>query len=301
MSERSVAMVINPTSGMGRGGKNAPIAANRLRERGLVVSELIGGSAEESLALAKAAVREGVDTVVACGGDGTVHLALQAVAGTDVPLGIIPVGTGDDNARRLHLPLKDAVKAADVIADGRTRQIDVGHVTTNDGVCEYFLGVLSVGFDSQVTERANEMTWPHGQLRYLVATLAELRIFKPLPFSMIFDGEPCETEAMLVAVGNGMQYGGGMRVCPDAKLDDGLLDITVLGAVSKLKFVTSFPSVFKGTHMQQPFVSQHLVKSASIDAPGQIVYADGERIGPVPATITVRPHALRILAPVHGA
>ncbi len=301
MSERKVALLVNPTSGRGRGGKNAPIAARRLRERGLRVTEITGGSAEESLALASAAVREGADALVAVGGDGTVHLAVQAVAGTDVPLGIIPVGTGNDNARTLGIPLKDVAKAADVIAAGRTRGIDLGHVTTEDGQSRYFLGVMSIGFDSQCNERANKMKWPHGQARYITSIVAELSVFKPLPFTMTLDGQLIETTGMLVAVGNGTSYGGGMRVCPDAKVDDGLLDVTVLEAVSKLTFIRAFPGVFKGTHTKEPYVKQHLIKSAAINAPHQIVYADGERIGPAPATIEVRPQALHVLAPVHEA
>ncbi|NQU36848.1 MAG: diacylglycerol kinase [Actinobacteria bacterium] len=297
MSQRSIAMLVNPGSGRGRGARNAPIAARRLRERGLRVTELIGGSAEESASLARVAVREGADALVACGGDGTLNLALQAVAETDTPLGILPVGTGDDNARTLGIPLKDVAAAADVIADGKTRSVDCGHVSTADGVDRYFLGVMSVGFDSEVTERANDMSWPHGQARYLVATLAELRVFAPLPFTMTIDGTPLKQEAMLVAVGNGISYGGGMKVCPDANVTDGLLDMTVLAAVGKMKFVRTFPSVFKGTHVEHDYVSQHRFREATIDAPNQVVYADGERIGTVPAIVRVKPAAVNVFAP----
>ncbi|MEI6621343.1 MAG: diacylglycerol kinase [Actinomycetes bacterium] len=300
MTQRNVALLVNPTSGKGRGGKNAPIAVDRLRERGLIVSEIIGGSAEESAALARAAVREGADALIACGGDGTIHQAVQAVAETDVPLGIIPLGTGDDNARTLGLPLGDIAAAADVIADGRTRSVDLGHMTLADGTSEYFLAVLSIGFDSDVNEKANEMTWPHGQARYLRAIIATLKGFKPATFTMTLDDEHRVTDAMLISFGNGVSYGGGMKVCPNAKLDDGLLDVTELGAVSTFTFLKSFPSVFKGTHTKFPFVTTHRIKKAYVDAPGQIAYADGERLGPVPVEIEVRPLALRVLAPVHG-
>lgn len=293
-------MLINPTSGKGRGGKNAPIAAGRLRERGLIVTELVGGSAQESAALARKAVQEGTDALVVCGGDGTIHQAVQVLAGTDVPLGIIPLGTGDDNARTLKLPLKDVIGAADIVADGRTRTVDLGHVNLADGTEHYFLAVLSIGFDSEVNERANEMTWPSGQARYLRATIATLRDFKPVTFTMTLDGQHRETEAMLISFGNGISYGGGMKICPDAKLDDGLLDVTELGAVSKFTFLKSFPGVFKGTHTKSEFVTQHLIKTAFVEAPGQIAYADGERLGPVPANIEVRPLALRVLASVHA-
>ena len=300
MTERKVAMLVNPASGGGKGAKIAPIAARRLRERGIQVTELTGGSAQQSLELAHTAIREGADALIACGGDGTLHLALQAVAETEVPLGLIPVGTGDDNARTLRIPRKDAAAAADVIADGRTQQIDCGHLEVANGTARYFLGIMSVGFDSQVNERANVMTWPHGQARYLTATIAELRVFKPVPFQITLDGTSVDQEAMLVAIGNGISYGGGMKVCPDASQDDGMLDMTVLGAVSKLKFLKSFPSVFKGTHVNEPFVVQHRFRTATIDAVNQVAYADGERIGAVPATVTVKPGAVHVYAPTNA-
>lgn len=297
MTKRKIAMLINPASGGGKGAKIAPIAARRLRERGLEVTELTGGSAAESLKLAAAAVREGADALVACGGDGTLNLALQAVADTDIPLGIIPVGTGNDNARFLGIPLKDPAAAADVVADGRSRELDCGHIEVSDGTTKYFLGVMSVGFDSQVTERANEMTWPQGQARYIVAMLAELSVFKPVPFKINIDGANADQTAMLVAIGNGAYYGGGMKVCPGAVQDDGLLEMTVLSAVGKFKFVRSFPSVFKGTHVEEPHVIVHRFSSATIDAPNQVAYADGERVGPVPAKVDVRKGAISVYVP----
>lgn len=299
MTGRTLALLVNPTSGKGRGGKNAPVAAHRLRERGHKVLELQGGSAQESLELARAAVNEGVDAVVACGGDGTVHLALQAVAGTPTPLGIIPVGTGDDNARYLRLPVRDAAAAADIVADGCTKTVDCGVVELADGTKEWFMGVLSAGFDSEVTERANAMTWPRGQARYMVAVIGELRVFEAVPFRLRLDDQLVERKAMLVAVGNGVSYGGGMRVCPDARMDDGELDVTMLGEVSKTTFLRSFPSVFKGTHTRHPFVYQYRAKNIELEAPGQIVYADGERVGPAPAKIHVEPASLKVCVSPH--
>lgn len=299
MTVRKVALLVNPTSGRGRGGRNAPIAARRLRDRGLTVLEIMGASGAESAELARAAVDEGVDALIACGGDGTVHLALQAVAGTDTPLGIIPVGTGDDNARSIGLPMNDVAAAADVIADGRIRRIDCGLVELDEGTKRWFMGVLSAGFDSEVTERANNMTWPRGQLRYVVAILGELRVFKPVEYRMQIDDREVDQTAMLVAVGNGVSYGGGMRVCPDAKLDDGQLDVTILGEVSKWTFVRAFPSVFKGTHTKNAFVSQYRGRVIELDGPGQLIYADGERVGPAPARIHVEPLALKVFAHPH--
>ncbi len=292
------AIVINPTSGKGRSAKNAPMAVQRLRDRGLDVTTLESGSAAQSLELARQAVAGGLDALIACGGDGTVHLALQAVYGTDTALGIIPVGTGDDIARALGLPRDDAVAAADVIADARIRTVDYGLIDAADGVQRAFLAVMSAGFDSQVTERANTMTWPTGQSRYLLATITELRVYKPADFTITIDGVTMHEQGMMLAIGNGPSYGGGMLVCPRADLDDGQLDLTFLSKTSKATFLRTFPSVFKGTHIDRPFVRTLRGASIRVEAPGQTAYADGERVGPLPVDVRVVPHALRVFAPV---
>ena len=296
-SPRHVVMLVNPTSGRGRGAQYAPLAIDRLRQRGVTVVEALGIDATEATQSASEAIARGTDALVACGGDGTVHAALQLVAGTEVPLGIIPVGTGDDNARGLGIPLGDAAAAADVIADGAIRVVDAGHVTTADQTQRWFLGVMSSGFDSLVNERANAMSFPKGQARYAVATVAELSVFRPLPYEVVVDGLAHRGEAMLVAVGNGASYGGGMMVCPAAELDDGMLEVTFLGKVSKATFLRVFPRVFKGTHVDHPAVQTLRGVHVSIDAPGQIVYADGERVGPLPATVECRPGAVRAFVP----
>ena len=294
----NAAILINPTSGKGRSAKHAPLAVQRLRSRGVQVTELTGDNSQGSLALAQQAVADGIDALIACGGDGTVHCALQAVAGTDVTLGIIPLGTGDDIARTLDLPRNDVQAAADVIADGRTRQVDYGMVRSSDGVDKAFLAVMSAGFDSEVTERANTMTWPTGTSRYLIATLAELRVFQPAPFQITVDGQTLRSEGMMLAIGNGSSYGGGMYVCPTAIPDDGLLDLTFLTRTSKLTFLRIFPRVFKGSHIHHPSVRTLRGASLHIEAPGQTAYADGERVGPLPVDVDVVPRGLRVFASV---
>lgn len=295
-----VVMLVNPTAGRGRGAQFAPVAIDRLRLRGVEVTEALGVSATEAVQSAAEAISRGTDALVACGGDGTVHAALQLIAGTSTPLGIIPVGTGDDNARSLGIPLGDAAAAADIIVDGEIRTIDAGYVETADETQRWFLGVMSSGFDSLVNERANNMTFPKGQARYAVATVAELSVFKPLPYNVVIDGLQHKGEAMLVAVGNGASYGGGMQVCPAAVLDDGLLEVTFLGKVSKATFLRVFPKVFSGSHVNHPAVLSMRGVNISLDAPGQIVYADGERVGPLPAQVQCRAGAVRAFVPVVG-
>jgi len=291
------AVLINPTSGHGRSAKNAPIAVSRLRERGVQVDVLQADDAAGSLDLAKRAVADGVDALIACGGDGTVHCALQAVYGTQTVLGIIPVGTGDDIARALGLPRDDAAAAADVIADGRLRTIDYAVIAAADGTEAAFIAVMSAGFDSEVTERANTMKWPTGTSRYLVATLIELGVYKAVEFQISVDGRTESAEGMMLAIGNGPSYGGGMYVCPEAVLDDGMLDLTFLSRTSKWTFIKTFPKVFKGTHIHHRIVSTTRGSHIRVDAPGQTAYADGERVGPLPVDVRVVPAGLRVFTP----
>ncbi len=255
---RCLALLVNPTSGKGRGGRLLDPVADRLRHSGIDVDVVVGRDADEAFDRLRNRVAAGVDGVVAVGGDGLLNLALQVVAGTDVPLGIVPAGTGNDIARALGLALDDPVAAVDLAVAGRTRPVDLGRASGR-----WFAGVLGSGFDSMVNERANRMTWPSGRSRYNLAILAELRTFKPVPYTLELDGETWQTEAMLVAVGNGSSYGGGMRVCPDARLDDGLLDVTVLGPISKLEFLRVFPTVYKGTHVDHPAVTVRRARQVS--------------------------------------
>ncbi len=289
---REIALLVNPTAGKGRGARLCEPVAERLRRHGCDVDVVVGRDADEAFDQARNRVAKGVDALVAVGGDGLVNMALQVVAGTATPLGIVPAGTGNDVARSLGLPIADAVAAVDLLATATPRAVDAGRA-----VGRWFGGVLSSGFDSMVNERANRMTWPPGRSRYNVAIAAELRIFRPIPFVLELDGEPWETEAMLVAVGNGVSYGGGMRVCPGAVMDDGVFDVTVLGPISKLEFIRVFPQVYSGRHVDHPAVTVRRASCVSLAAPGVTAYADGERVALLPVTCDVVPGALQVLAP----
>lgn len=291
----NVALVVNPSAGKGRAAKQVAAVASRIRESGAGVSILVGANAEDAVRVARKAVADGVDAVVALGGDGMVHLALNAVAGTDTPLGIIPAGTGNDLAATLALPTKDPVAAAGVVSDrlvdGAAREMDAVRVGE-----KWFGCVLGAGFDSRVNDRANRMSWPKGRMRYNFAMLAELGVFAPLPFELVLDGEMIETEAMLVAVGNAKSYGAGMHVTPDADVTDGLLDVMVLGPVTKPEFLKTFPKVFKGTHTSHPAVTMRRAKVVDLSSPGVTAYADGEYLAALPIRCECVPGAVRILA-----
>jgi diacylglycerol kinase (ATP) len=288
---REIALLTNPTAGKGKGGGRVRDAAlERMRDCGLVVRNLQGRDADEALDLARQCVADGVGSLVVCGGDGMVHLALQAVAGTETAIGMIPAGTGNDVARYFDLPRKDPVAAADIVVAGRTRSVDLARAGGR-----YFLTVLAAGFDAVVNERANRMTWPRGQMRYNLATLAELRVFQPLPYVLQLDDREVRLDAMLVAVGNGPSFGGGLRITEGAVLDDGFLDVVIIKPISKPDLIRTYPKLFKGTHVHHPQYEHHLVRSVTVAAPGIISYADGERFGALPLTVECVPGALTVL------
>jgi diacylglycerol kinase (ATP) len=287
-----IALLTNPTSGKGRGGRISATVAARLRDAGIAVRELVGRDADEALDLARATVVEGVETLAVVGGDGMVHLAVQALAGSQTRLGLVPAGTGNDVARYLDLPRKDVLAATDVLIGGKERTIDLARVGAR-----HFVTVLAAGFDAKVNERANQMTWPRGQMRYNLATIAELRTFEPIPYVVELDGEEHRFEAMMVAVGNGPSFGGGLRITEGALLDDGLLDVVAILPMSKTALVRTYPKLFKGTHVHHPEYRHYPARTVTIAAPGVVAYADGERIGALPLTVEVVPHALRVLVP----
>src|SRR4051812_40854097 len=291
----SVALLVNPTAGKGRAASMVAATVERLRDGGADVAILVGRDVEHAKTLARQAIDDGVDALVALGGDGMVHLALNVVAGTSTPLGIIPAGTGNDLAATLQLPTKDPVAAAGVLSDRLNgvgpRPMDA--VRVGD---KWFGCVLGAGFDSRVNDRANRMSWPRGRMRYNLAIVAELRVFKPLPFVIELDGERWETDAMLVAVGNAKSYGAGMKVTPDAEVDDGVVDVQVLGPVSKPEFLKTFPKVFKGTHVSHPAVTIRRAKTVSLSSPGVTAYADGEYLADLPITCETVAGAVAILA-----
>lgn len=292
---REVAVLVNPTAGKGRGAAVAADVVPRLRAAGLAVRSLTGADADETLDLARAAVRDGTDGLVVVGGDGMVNLGLQATAGTGTPLGIVPAGTGNDVARYVGLHRRDPLHAADrvvrALVTGERRTLDLARTGGR-----FYATVMAAGFDAVVNERANRMGWPRGQMRYNLATVLELRTFRPLPYVLDLDGRQVTTEAMLVAVGNGPSFGGGLRIAEGARLDDGLLDVVVIKPISKPDLVRTYPRLFRGTHTTHPQFERHLARRVSVAAPGIVGYADGERFGPLPLTIESVPAAVEVLA-----
>lgn len=291
-----ITLFVNPTAGRGRGARAAQPAASALRDAGFSVRTVLGEDADDALRRAREAVAAGTGALIAVGGDGMMSLALQAVAGTSTPLGVVAVGTGNDFARALGLPIREPAAAgrlaADALKAGTPRSIDLGRVGER-----WFGSVLASGFDSRVNDRGNRMRWAGGRFKYDLAIIAELAAFEPIPYRIRLDGGPVrEIEATLVAVGNGSTYGGGMRICADAVMDDGLFDVTVVGDCSRTTLLTVFPKVYKGTHLGHPKVTVHRASSIELVAAGVTAYADGEPLGALPLTATCVPGAVRVLA-----
>lgn len=290
-----ITLFVNPTAGRGRGASAAQPAASALREAGFAVRTVVGRDAEDALPRAREAVQGGTGALIAVGGDGMVSLALQAVAGTATPLGVVAVGTGNDFARATGLPVRDPARAGRVVAEalkaGRHTPLDLARVGQR-----WFGSVLASGFDSRVNDRGNRMRWPTGRLKYDLALLAELAGLHAVTYRLTLDGgDPFETPATLVAVGNGPSYGGGMRICSGASMDDGLLDVTVVGECSRSTLLRVFPRVYRGTHLSHPAVTTHRVRTVTLEAPGVSGYADGEPFGDLPLSVRSVPGALRLL------
>lgn len=296
-----VIALTNPVSGHGAAIHAAQLAIARLHKRGVEVVEIIGDDAQDARHLVSAALENGPDAVMVTGGDGVFSNALQVLAGTDTPVGIVPAGTGNDHAREFGIPTKDPEAAADVIVDGWTETIDLGRIQSADGITKWFGTVAATGFDSLVTDRANRMSWPHGRLRYYVAMLAELSQLRLLPFRLVLDGtKEIDADITLAAFGNTRSYGGGLRICPDADHSDGLLDITMVHEASRTKLVRFFPTVMKGTHTSLDTVSTARATSIHVECPGINVYADGDFACALPAEISVVSGALQILRAQHA-
>jgi diacylglycerol kinase (ATP) len=293
-----IAVLANPRAGRGRHRGLLPGVLERLATAGRTVRLLDARTAEDAEKACRRAVAEGVGAVVAVGGDGTLHRALQAVAGSDVGFGVVPAGTGNDFASAVAVPM-DPLKAAEAIAaavrDGRDHRVDLARVTTAQGDVRWFGAVLAAGFDAVVNERANRMPWPRGPRRYDLAIALEMARLRARSYRLEIDGADHSFAGVLVAVGNCPSYGGGMRICPDADPRDGLLDVVVAGELGRGALVRLKPRLRRGTHVTDPRVRSYRARRVRIDAPDIIGYADGERLAALPFDISCEPGAVRLL------
>ena len=274
------ALVINPVSGQGKGTTIGTYVAGYLNQNKISFTIVTGNSSislDEHLRtfIDKNPECEGI---IAVGGDGLMHLVVQIAVPAQIPFTLIPAGTGNDFVRTLGWSLDSLDQQLLSVTTTRPSSIDLGLV---DG--EWFGAILSTGFDSIVNEKANSMQWPKGPMKYNAAIASELPRFKPRHYEITLDDRTLSTEAMLIAVSNGRSYGGGMLVCPNAHIHDGLFDVMVLHPISKFEFMKVFPQVFAGTHISHPDVEIVRSRTVSIESKA-VAYADGERIGQLPVS-----------------
>jgi YegS/Rv2252/BmrU family lipid kinase len=288
-------LLVNPTSGGGRALKLLPRVEAVLDARRVPFRVVRTKSLDHGVAEALAAVEAG-ELPVVISGDGMVGAVGGAIAGGETPLGIVPVGRGNDLARVLGVPA-DAEEAIEIVLAGHTRAIDVGLANQKP-----FLGIASFGFDSDANELANRTRWLRGNLVYAYAALRTLIAWKPARFTIAVGDRRTRVEGYSVIVANNKAYGGGMYIAPDAELDDGEFDVVTLAGQAKLRFLGNLPKVFKGTHVRVPEVSVMRTARLSVSASRPFaVYADGEHLTDLPADLRVIPGALRVLVPAPAA
>lgn len=328
----SVIVVINPASATGKRGAIGSRISDSLTANGYAVTVLLEKDAQALARTLREAVARAVGAldaarhrpvaVIAVGGDGLVNLVVSCIVGTDIPLGIIPTGTGNDFARGLGISRDVDEALSDVLVRLGDESLRGGRLVdtavASCGEDEHpFVGALSAGFDAAVNRRANLMTWPRGSARYVRAVIEELVRLRPVQYRLLVDGEEVSTTGMLVSVANNGSIGGGMKIVPDARLDDGLLDLFVVAGVSRRRFMRLFPRVFRGTHVGIPEVTIRRAREVTVDtvlrevggtasfpcssgmadrSTRVIAFADGEEVGPLPVRVRVVPDSLRVLA-----
>lgn len=292
---RSVCLIFNPAAGGGRAAAALPRVEAALRGHGLGFRTERTTSVEHARELAVGAHRGG-ELPVTLSGDGLVGCvagALSALKDSAAPLmGVLPGGRGNDFGRVVGIP-SDPVAACAVLAHGVPAPIDLGVV---DGAP--FVGIASVGFDSEANRIANAAPARLGNLVYAYGAVRALISYEHAEFTVEIDGERRTFTGWSVAAANASTYGGGMIMAPAARLDDGLLDVVMSKSTSRARFLRTLPRVFKGTHVDDPSVS--VVKGREVRVSAErpfTVYADGDPIGELPVTIGVLPGAVRVLLP----
>ncbi len=305
MNTSCVTVILNPAAGRGQGKQRRAALESLLAASGVLCELLETRAAGDATRLAAQAAAEGANIVAAAGGDGTLSEVLNGLAagGFTARLGILPLGTGNDFARCIGVGT-DLKAAVDTLFHGTPRAIDVGQVRFGDHAPRYFLNVSGCGFDALAAQRVNENRdrrgWRHirGMPAYLCAVLQELATLRAASLRLEADGQVFEQRAMLCAIANATSYGGGMRVAPDALLDDGLFDICTIAEAGRWEFLRAFPGVFKGTHVSHPKVTMRRAREIYLSSePPLPVLVDGDVLGTTPVRFSILPCALEIMAP----
>ena len=294
----TLGIVINPTSGKGRGKLMGELAIAEFKRNAI---ELIDLSAENFIAATKktreAIEKKLIDGLIIVGGDGMFHLGVNATAKTDLPLGLIAAGTGNDSARALGLPIHDAIAGVQKVISKLTSTRLVDLISSESDQRKFYsFGAVSAGFDALVNQRANTWKWITGPIKYRIAMYRELAAFKPISYRAVIDGVERIFQANLCTIANSPSYGGGLYITPEASVDDGELDLFILNSISRLELIKIFPSVYEGKHVTHPAVEIIRAKDVTIHSEGMPAYSDGEHVGHSPVRCAVAPKALRVYA-----
>lgn len=299
MTTDTVAILANPSAGGGHASRLVNEIVGRFRGCGFAPTVLTAASAADAATRCREAVAAGAAALVAVGGDGTMHLALQAVAGTGIPFGVIPAGTGNDFVTALQLPTDPSTAAkqlAEALTQRRVRTIDLARIDSGAAEPRWFATTLAAGSDAAAAERVNRMRWPRGRLRYTIAVFIELVLRRRRTYTLTVDGTEHQFPAILVAVGNVGWYGSGAQICPTADVNDGMVDVTVIGdTASRGDLIRINNLAYNGRVLEHPAVRTYRGREVQLAADGIVGYADGERVGPLPMTVTCVPDALTLI------
>jgi diacylglycerol kinase (ATP) len=295
---KPIGVVVNPKANRGRGTQSGEQVFEELAKRGIPAVDLSGSSANDAQQKAQLAISaQGLAGIIAVGGDGTAQLGVNLCVPNQIPLGLIPAGSGNDQARELGIPRTSIAEAVEHLVDhlASPRRVDVMAVKTQTR--EFWsLGSISAGFDALCAQRANGLVWPKGSNSYVAAMLLELPRFEPIEYELVADGQKRALKAMLCGVANVKNFGGGMKISPDSEITDGQLEVFILHEVSRPKLLRIFPTVYSGMHIAYPEVEIFKATSVSISNDGFPMTCDGELIGPAPFSAEVHPGALQVFA-----
>jgi diacylglycerol kinase (ATP) len=293
---KPLGVLVNPKANRGKGQASGDEVFAELANRGIASINL---SAESAVAASKKAERaisnQEISGLVAVGGDGTSQLGVNICVPNQLPMGLIPAGSGNDQARQLGIPRDSIPAAVEFLVEHleKPRRVDAMRVKTSTG--EFWsLGSISAGFDALCAERANGLAWPKGPNSYVAAMLLELPRFEPIEYEIEADGKKRSFKAMLCGVANVKNFGGGMKISPNSEIDDGELEVFILHEVSRRRLLRIFPTVYEGKHLGFPEIEIFQAKSVSISNDAFPMTCDGELIGPAPFSVQVHAGALSV-------
>ncbi|HEY7854101.1 MAG TPA: diacylglycerol kinase family protein [Aquiluna sp.] len=295
---KPIGVIVNPKANRGQGKQSGEEVFAELAKRGIAAINLSGPDAISALEKGQLAISEqDLSGIVAVGGDGTAQLAVNLCVPNQLPMGLIPAGSGNDQARELGVPRNSITAAVNHLVQHleSPRRVDVMRVKTNTR--EFWsLGSISAGFDALCAQRANGLRWPKGPNSYVAAMLLELPKFEPIEYHLDVDGEKRTLKAMLCGVANVKNFGGGMKISPESEITDGELEVFILHEVSRRRLLRIFPTVYSGKHLGFPEVEIFKVRSISIANDSFPMTCDGELIGPAPFSAQVHQGALQVFA-----